>query len=300
MPHDFLRFSPRIACLPVIHGSGDYAVEVRRLMLAEKFDCLAVPLPESFQQPVEQAIDHLPQVTVVIQEETPKFSVGDWSPESDDSDEEDHRPCSYVPVDPCQPVIAALRIALQERMLRAFVDLETERYLPLAGVLPDPYALKRVPVETFSAAVLPALPRLPEGQPQQRAVTMAARLRELEQQHQSILFVCSITDWPWVREAYTEQQAAEVEDDLVEDPQLYRVDPRTLIFLLGELPFITGLYERARVELDNDENLSVDGVKEMLLASRKRYQDDLGQRARKISPQDAPLLPPLRSQPLAH
>ena len=36
--------------------------------------------------------------------------------------------------------------------------------------------------------------------------------------------------------------------------------------MLGELPFITGLYERARAELEDDENLSIDGVKELLLA----------------------------------
>jgi hypothetical protein len=57
------------------------------------------------------------------------------------------------------------------------------------------------------------------------------------------------------------------------------------LFLLGELPFITGLYERARFELDDDENLSIDGVKELLLASRERYEADLKSLARKITPQ---------------
>lgn len=289
MPHDFLRFSPRIACLPVIHGSGDYAVEARRLMLAERFDCLAVPLPESFRSPVETAIGHLPQVSVVIQEEEPRFRASDWSPEDaaadDDSAGPDRRACSYVPIDPCQPVIAALRIALQERIPRAFIDLETERFEPLSAPLPDPYALKRVPVEVFSGAVLPALPRLPPGQPQHRAATMAARLRELELRHRSILFVCSLTDWPWVREAYTERKTSDSIDDDVEPPQPYRVDPATLIFLLGELPYITGLYELARAELDDDENLSVDGVKAMLLAARQRYLEDLKGRARRITPQ---------------
>ena len=33
MLSDFLRISPRIAVLPIIHGSGDFAVEVRRMML---------------------------------------------------------------------------------------------------------------------------------------------------------------------------------------------------------------------------------------------------------------------------
>ena len=53
------------------------------------------------------------------------------------------------------------------------------------------------------------------------------------------------------------------------------VDPRTLIFLLGELPFITALYERGRSELTPDDNLSVDGVKEMVLQARERLQATL-------------------------
>ncbi|MBW3597904.1 MAG: hypothetical protein KY475_11595 [Planctomycetes bacterium] len=89
---------------------------------------------------------------------------------------------------------------------------------------------------------------------------MAARLRELEQRHESILLVCSALEWPWIREAYTEQASAVAEDDDVEPTETFTVDPRTLIFLLGELPFITGLYERARAELGDDENLSIDGV----------------------------------------
>ncbi|MFV0443059.1 MAG: hypothetical protein ACK5Q5_05780 [Planctomycetaceae bacterium] len=285
MPHEFLRISPRISCLPVIHGSGDFAVEVRRLMLAEEFDCLAVPLPPSFQPSVEQAIDHLPTVTVVVQEEERRFQTVDWTPDSTGDDDPDLRPCSYVPIDPCQPVIAALRIAMQERKPRAFIDLEVERYIPLSAPLPDPYALKQVPVEAFAGAVLPALPRLPEGQPRDRVLHMAARLRELERDYQSILLVCSLTDWPWIREAFVEQTPPSTDDAEVELPQLLRVDPRTLIFLLGELPYITGLYERARADLDDDENLSVDGVKDMLLAARTRYQSDLGKRARKITPQ---------------
>ena len=50
--------------------------------------------------------------------------------------------------------------------------------------------------------------------------------------------------------------------------ETFAVEPRTLLFLLGELPFVTGLYERGRCELTPDDNLSVDGVKEMVLAAR--------------------------------
>jgi hypothetical protein len=44
------------------------------------------------------------------------------------------------------------------------------------------------------------------------------------------------------------------------------------------------LYERARAEIEEDENLSIDGVKELLLAARDSYREDLGKRARRITP----------------
>ena len=78
---------------------------------------------------------------------------------------------------------------------------------------------------------------------------------------------------------------AEVENDDVELTSILGVKPETLLFGLGELPYITGLYERAACGTgEEDDNLSIDGVKAMLLAARDRYQADLGKRARKITP----------------
>lgn len=50
---EVLRIGSRILALPVIHGSGDFALEVRRIMLQQRFDCVAIPLPPSFQEDVE-------------------------------------------------------------------------------------------------------------------------------------------------------------------------------------------------------------------------------------------------------
>jgi hypothetical protein len=297
MMSEVLKLGQRVTCLPVIHGSGEFALAVRRVMLEQAFDCVAVPLPPSFQADVERAIDFLPVPTMVTQAEQPRY-VTEWSPErdaendsddSDDSDDEislgDEEPAhSYVPIDPCQPVIAALRAAIAEHIPRAFIDLETARFEPSTALLPDPYALKQVAIERFAAAVLPAVERPKHRQHRDRIVHMAARLRALEARHQSVLLVCSLLDWPWIREAYVEQTRSTAEDDAVEPTSIYQPDERTLLFMLGELPFITGLYERARAELEDDENLSIDGVKELLLAARERYRADLKRRARKITP----------------
>ena len=113
---------------------------------------------------------------------------------------------------------------------------------------------------------------------------MANRLRALTERYESILLVCSILDWPWIRDAFLSRTPPSAEPESVEETVAYHADPKTLLFLLGELPYITALYERARAELEDDENLSIDGIKELLLASRDAYRADLKGRARKVTP----------------
>ena len=285
MAHALFKFSDRITAIPVIHGSGDFTVEIRRIMLAEKFDCLAAQLPPSFKFDVEKAIGVLPVVTLVAQAEAVEYGEDETEPT-----------INFVPIDPCQPLISAIRVAMGERIPRAFIDLEVDRFVGYSGGFPDPYALKKLPLEKFLAAVMPALSRVPAGQPRERLAHMARRLGELEAKYKSVLFVCSMLDWPWVREAYNELRAGEesaAEADSppeVEQTEIYQPNDKNLLFCLGELPFITGLYELARAELDDDENLSIDGVKELLMTARDRYKEDLKKQARPITPQLLSLL----------
>src|SRR5580704_11308175 len=93
---DFLRIGPRVRALPIIHGSGDFAIRVREELLSRPYDCLAVPLPPSFQEDVEAAVEELPAISVVVQLEA--------------GEDDEAAAFSYVPIDPCQGVIAAIRL----------------------------------------------------------------------------------------------------------------------------------------------------------------------------------------------
>ncbi len=271
---DFLRIGPRVRVLPIIHGSGDFAIRVREELLARPYDCVAVPLPPSFQDDVEAAIERLPAISVVAQRDVER------------SDDDDGEPgFSYVPIDPCQGVIAALRVALGERMPRAFIDMETPRFEAHSASFPDPYALKRVSPEGFAAAVLPAIPPPRAGQHAERIAWMADQLHRLERRHRRILLVCSLLDWPWIRDAYGRQLEVDEPESFYAPIQTFAVAPKTLIFALGELPFLTGLYERGRRELTADDNLSVDGVKEMVLRARDRLKGALPKVAARVTPQ---------------
>jgi hypothetical protein len=323
-----LKIGPRVSVFPVVHGSGDFAWEVRRLMLQGDFDALAIPLPASLQKPVEQAVLNLPTPAVVIQPfheyqpvwdeqehahehdhgpeatETWKNDAepGYESPESefptdptgdgDDLDLSDEDPedwevdlnASYVPIDPCQGVIAAIRTAMGEHIPRFFIDLEVNRYEGYQQQSADPYCLKRVSIERFAAAMLPHIERPTQPQRIARIRYMAYQLRQLSIDYKNILLVCDFHDWPWIREAYFQPDANPPQPEWTEPPKVYGVRLRSLYFLFGELPFTTALYEHARMTLGDDSELSIDGVKRLLLTARAVYQRKLGTSARKITP----------------
>ncbi len=147
---DFLAIGPRIRVLPIVHGSGDFAIVAREEILSRPYDCLAVPLPPSFQDDVEAAVERLPVVSAVLQPDVGGDSDG----------------FSYVPIDPCQGVIAAIRTAIGERIPRDFIDMETPHFEAQHATFPDPYALKKVRPEAFAAAILPGIsPPLPASMP---------------------------------------------------------------------------------------------------------------------------------------
>lgn len=278
-----LQIGPHVTALPVVHGSGDFAWEVRRRMLEEDYDCLAVPLPPSFQSLVCARTTELPVPSVVIQREDVGLEVRDWSPEGD-SGQDPEFSASYVPVDPCQPVIAAIRTALGEHKPVRFVDLETAPFQPHSLTLPDAWALKMVSLQQYAAAVLPFLTAPDDPQWKDRVRHMGRQLQELSVDFRRILFVCSILDWPWIRQAFHDPQPDLPAGSAVLPVTAHAVPPESLYFLLGELPFVTSIYERARAELEDDRTLGVDGIKELLIAARTDYLREYRGRARRITP----------------
>ncbi len=254
----FFSLSKKIEILPIIHGSGDFAKVARHKILSSHFDCLAVSIPPSFKNSVESGIRLLPSITISALEE-------------EDADGE-MDVFSFVPIDPCQGIIAALRVAIEEGINRAYIDREVSSFETQRGYFPDPYALKNVPLEKFALALLPAVP-IPqkESQQEKRVRWMAYQLHKLELQYNNILFICSILDWPFVRDSYNRRLPYPESENIYQSPQLHNVEEKTLFFILGELPYITYLYEKKREELLSDSNISIDGFKELLIESRKRF-----------------------------
>jgi len=250
---NIFSLSNGVELLPVIHGSGQYSREVRKRILSSGCDCLAVGLPPEYQSTVEQGIEKLPYITV-------------------SSLEESDGACSYVPIDPTQPVIMGLRIALQEGIRREFIDLSVANYQPRSIHFPDPFALRQLSLEKFSVSLLPSIQRPESGsQHDQRARWMSYQLHRLELDHKKVLLICSILDWPWIKQAYDERLEYSKPNALHNSPVLYGVDPSTLFFALNEFPYVTYLYEKRRQDLLSDRDATIDGVKEILLNAREKF-----------------------------
>ncbi len=87
---DCFRVDDRLTILPVVHASGPYARAVERWLLENPVDCLAVPLPPSFGEPVCRAILRLPSPSIVLQapmEWSTWDDHVDWNPEGSHADD---------------------------------------------------------------------------------------------------------------------------------------------------------------------------------------------------------------------
>ena len=165
-----------------------------------------------------------------------------------------------------------LRIAMQEGISRQFIDLSTESYEKRSFDFPDSFALSKVSYERFISTLLLTQKR-PKYKSQNfwRIRWMAYQLHLLEMEYANIVFICSILDWPWIKDSYDERLEITSPQKAVDLPILHGVDKKTLFFALTELPYVTYLYEKKRQELRPDNNTPVDGVKEILLRARELF-----------------------------
>ena len=284
-----------LTLIPVVHGSGAYASALRKELLTRPFDALAVPLPASFATDVIRGVQRLPALSAVVR----LSAREDRFDELDDSQETTDLRGTYVPIDPCQAVIAAIRFALGERKPIVWIDSESDQIENHSPVFADCYAIRHTTLERFCAAMLPAIPTpdagLGGGNLIERIDTMAEKILAMRNSYRSIVALCPLEAWPWLREAIQKKMADDAHDGPVRssneesqdefyETDLYAIDPRSYLFALGELPFITGLVELARQDFQDDDQIVAQGLKELFVTARSSYRQELAGRARQITP----------------
>ncbi|MBL8295445.1 MAG: hypothetical protein JNN08_26605 [Bryobacterales bacterium] len=124
-----------ITYFPVVPGRLEFALEVRRKILALRPRVVAVELPVSLERHYLEAVRRLPEICVLVY------------PQDDDDDAG-----VYVPIEPCDPFAEAIRSALEVEAEVLFVEPDLAERPHLPDVFPDPYALRHIPPDRYIEA----------------------------------------------------------------------------------------------------------------------------------------------------
>jgi len=286
-----------ICLMPIVSGKVSFAQQVKEAFFNTSFDCLAIGLPESFYPLVLEGVQFLPYITVVVARDREDFY-------------------SFFPTDPCDGMIEAIRLGMQEGVTIRFIDREVNKTfshdllttgLTVGGqglILPDEHAVSQIGLSPYIQAVFPYLaqpageewpterkdqpwsPWLKEADEDVQAKFMAARLKELSLEHHKVLFVFSLHHLAAILHFYQTDYPGLPNGERPQELKLYSVHPDSLYFILGELPYFTYLYEKVKGTLILEEFQKTEAIKKLLLEVRDEYHREFPDEIYHIGLQD--------------
>lgn len=122
----------RYTYFPVAPGRVEFATEVRRKILAERPDVVAVELPGWLAPEYARALDRLPEMSVIVY-----------------GDEQDEERAVYIPVEPADPFVEALRSASEIGAEIVFAEPDAGERPHLADAFPDSYSLRFIGLDRY-------------------------------------------------------------------------------------------------------------------------------------------------------
>ena len=108
----------KVRYFPVVPGKLEFALELRKLLLSAKPGVVAVELPGFLEPSYRRALARLPELSVILYH---------------DEDGEDR--AIFVPVEPCDPFVEALRTAEEIGAQVIFMEPDSSRASASAGYL---------------------------------------------------------------------------------------------------------------------------------------------------------------------
>jgi hypothetical protein len=217
--------------LPVLPGRLEFAAAIRHALLRSRPEVVAVELPMSLEHVYLQAIERLPEISVIL-----------YEGESEDQ-------LIYVPVEPADPFTEAVRTAREMDAELVFIEPDLSPKPHVTDFAPDPYAVTAIGyeryIELYRANPIPRDPRIDA-----HAKALAWRLQGADPSRRTAV-VLSLNLYDAVLDAMEIPQ---------EDPDLGRArreislinpHPECLAEILVEYPYLQSRYEEYRMLLDD-------------------------------------------------
>jgi hypothetical protein len=250
----------RFTYLPVVPGRLEFAMEVRQAILRDRPQVVALELPVTLQPHYLRAVARLPEISVIFYP---------------DETEEDR--AVYVPVEPADPFVEAIRTANETGADVVFADPDSGERPHLKDAYPDPYAIRHIGLEKYVEAYR-VYPQPRSDEIARHADGIAWKLQGCDPLAR-VLVVVSLNLLDPVLDSMEQPQAQPMSRTRREGVQVVNPHPECLAEITVEYPNLQHRYEEFR-RLMTDANL-IDRRHAQLAVFRdaeKSYETNTGER----------------------
>jgi hypothetical protein len=246
----------RFTYFPVVPGRMEFAIEVRRAILRERPQVIALELPASLEAAWRGGIERLPQMSLI------------FYPADDEQAE-------YVLVEPADPFTEAIRTGAEVGAEVVFADPEAAERPHVKDAYPDPYAIRHIGLDRYVGAYR-LFPQARTEEIARHAAGIAWKLQGADPEA-SVFVVISLN----LLDAVMEAMEAPQEEPATHrrEVELFNPHPESLAEIATEYPFLQWRYEQYR-ETTQEPN-SIDRRHVQLAVFRgaeKEYEANTGER----------------------
>jgi len=254
----------RFRYFPVVPGRLEFTVELRKLLLAERPAAVAVELPGFLAAPYQRAVARLPQISVILYH--------------DEASEDDR--AIFVPVEPCDAFVEALRTAEEIGAQVIFLEPDSADRPHLPDTYPDTYAVRRIGFDRYIEAYR-VWPQVRTEEVAAHASAMAWKLQGADPDARTVVVV-SLNMLDPLLDAMEGPQAQPARAKSYH-PDMMNPHPDCLAEITIEYPYLQERYEFFRLEMDkeapDDKKLDRPLVQfELMREAEGKYAESTGEK----------------------
>ncbi|HVO96629.1 MAG TPA: hypothetical protein VMT15_01115 [Bryobacteraceae bacterium] len=252
----------RFRYFPVVPGRVEFSVELRKLLLAEKPPIVAVELPGFLAEHYERALQRLPEMSVIL-----------YLPDVNNDD----NPAVYVPVEPTDPFIEALRSAREIGAEILFLEPDSADRPHLHDTYPDTYAIRHIGLDKYIEAYR-VWPQSRSEDVTAHANAMAWKLQGADPSA-NVVVVVSLNLLDPLLDSMEAPQDPPPPHPKHFDVQLLNPHPDCLAEITVEYPYLQERYEFSRLDVHDADRLHRPKVQLALMReAEKKYTESTGEK----------------------
>jgi len=247
---------------PVVPGRVEFAVALRTLLLTAKPEIVAIELPGFLAEHYEKALRRLPEMSVIL-----------YIPDVND----DQNPAVYVPVEPADPFVEALRSAHELGAEVIFLEPDSADRPHLPDTYPDTYAVRRIGMDKYIEAYR-VWPQPRNDDVMAHANAMAWKLQGADPS-KNVVVVVSLNLLDPLLDAMEAPQEPPAPHPKHFDVQLLNPHPECLAEITTEFPYLQERYEFSRLDEHDADRLNRPKVQLALMReAEKKYTESTGEK----------------------